>query len=385
MAQSGVMALRQNDPLAARKAFEQIVAAGRASPQLWLLLAQACDVLDDRAAANVALDHVLAADARNLYALIMKGDIQMRNGDDRAAASWYELVSRVASEAGTLPNDLAERVRRAMAARDAAANRFQNHLYAQLRLAEVDPARVHARFTEALEILSGVKAPYYQEPTSFFYPRLPHIQFYEREAFPWLEEMEAAVPAMRAEIEAVLAEDRGLTPYIERPENRPMEAHSLLDDARWSAFHLWRDGALVEDNARRCPRTIEALASAPIPRIRNRSPMAMFSILRPGTHIPPHHGMLNTRLICHIPLIVPPKCRLRVGNETRTVEEGRALIFDDSIEHEAWNDSDQSRAILLFEIWRPELSLDERDALTAMYEAITTYPSAATPEPQSAS
>jgi len=83
--------------------------------------------------------------------------------------------------------------------------------------------------------------------------------------------------------------------------------------------------------------------------------------------------LLNTRLICHLPLIVPPNCRLRVGNTTRTVEAGKVMIFDDSIEHEAWNDSDAPRAILLFEIWRPELTLPERAALTAMYESVTAY------------
>jgi len=101
--------------------------------------------------------------------------------------------------------------------------------------------------------------------------------------------------------------------------------------------------------------------------------MVLFSILAPGTHIEPHNGMLNTRLICHLPLIVPPGCRLRVGNHVRAVEAGKPMIFDDSIEHEAWNDSDSPRAVLLFEIWRPELTAAERAALTAMYESVSRY------------
>jgi aspartyl/asparaginyl beta-hydroxylase (cupin superfamily) len=129
----------------------------------------------------------------------------------------------------------------------------------------------------------------------------------------------------------------------------------------------------VEENAGRCPLIMRLLELPPIPRIKRRSPMALISILRPGTHIPPHTGMLNTRLICHIPLVVPPGCRLRVGAETRDVVEGKAMIFDDSIEHEAWNDGDAVRAVLLFEIWRPEISEDEKVALTAMFEAVTGY------------
>jgi aspartyl/asparaginyl beta-hydroxylase (cupin superfamily) len=115
------------------------------------------------------------------------------------------------------------------------------------------------------------------------------------------------------------------------------------------------------------------LEQPPIPQIAGRSPMALISILKPGTHIPPHTGMLNMRLICHVPLVVPGDCRLRVGAETRDVVEGRAMIFDDSIEHEAWNDADSVRAVLLFEIWRPEISDEEKIALTAMFEAVTGY------------
>jgi aspartyl/asparaginyl beta-hydroxylase (cupin superfamily) len=83
--------------------------------------------------------------------------------------------------------------------------------------------------------------------------------------------------------------------------------------------------------------------------------------------------MLNTRLICHIPLIVPEGCRLRVGNHERTVEADKALLFDDSIEHEAFNDSEEIRVVLLLEVWNPALSAPERQALTAMFGAIGLY------------
>lgn len=126
-------------------------------------------------------------------------------------------------------------------------------------------------------------------------------------------------------------------------------------------------------HAARCPVTMAVLESLPLPRIAGRGPMALFSLLAPHTHIPPHWGMLNTRLIVHLPLIVPDHCRLRVGNHVQAVEAGKAMIFDDSIQHEAWNDSDAVRVVLLFEIWRPELDESERAALTAMFEAIRSY------------
>ena len=107
--------------------------------------------------------------------------------------------------------------------------------------------------------------------------------------------------------------------------------------------------------------------------MRNRSPSVLFSLLRPGAHIPPHTGLTNTRLICHLPLIVPPECALRVGNDTRTPIEGKAWVFDDTMQHEAWNRSDRARVILLFEVWRPELTEEERALVTAMFEAVDAY------------
>jgi aspartate beta-hydroxylase len=99
----------------------------------------------------------------------------------------------------------------------------------------------------------------------------------------------------------------------------------------------------------------------------------LFSLLRPGAHIPPHNGYTNARLICHLPLIVPGNCALRVGNETRSWREGELMVFDDSIEHEAWNNSGELRAILLFDIWRPELTADERTLVGALLKSVDDY------------
>ncbi|HVM22219.1 MAG TPA: aspartyl/asparaginyl beta-hydroxylase domain-containing protein [Sphingomicrobium sp.] len=370
-AQRGVVALQQGDFAAARDAFLRVTGSGPASPQAWLLLAQSCDGMDDRDTALRALDEVLAADSGNPFALLMKGDIYARSGDDRAAVSFYRMGIRRCEGVGALPADLPARLERAKAAVSAAEQRFERHLADTL--AERGVGNLPPRFAESLAIAAGRQPIYLQEPTSFYYPGLPQVAWYERRDFPWVAEFEAAVPAMRAEIEAVLADEQGVEPYVQEQADRASRGHSLLNDARWSAFHLWKDGVVVEEHAARCPLTMALLEKAPMPHIGGRSPMALFSILRPGTHIPPHNGMLNTRLICHIPLVVPEGCRLRVGAETRDVVEARAMIFDDSIEHEAWNDADSVRAVLLFEIWRPEISQDERAALTAMFEAVTGY------------
>ena len=371
-AQAGIAALQAGDGKAARRAFETIVASGRATLQIWLWLAQACDMLDDRAAVMAHVARVVELDAANPYALVMAGEVQTRSGNDRAAIAWYERALN-AAQGRQLPPDLIARLNRAATAREAAFAQFEAEMRGAFDTAGVDAASTGPRFAEALQIVSGRSQPYLQQPTSFYYPRLPQIPFYDPADFAWTGALAAALPAIRAEAEAVMAHGDGIAPYVEADPDRPNKGHALLADARWSAFHLFRNGLPIADHAARCPATMAALDQAPLPRITGTAPMALFSILAPHTHIPPHNGMLNTRLICHLPLIVPDGCRLRVGAEVRDVRAGEVLLFDDSIEHEAWNDSDAPRAILLFEVWRPELTEAERQALTVMFETVAAY------------
>ena len=364
IAQSGLAALQRGDHAAARFAFQTVVTAGAATPRLNLLLGQACYGLGDTAAARAALDAVLAVEPRHLEALILRGDVA---DDDRAASAFYGMA--LSSAAGLTPAPaIAARLRHAEARMTTANARFLDHLRAELAGANAGP-----RFAEAVAIVAGEKQPFFQAPTSFFYPGLPHRQFYDPGEFCWTSALVAAAPAIRDELEGAMRGEDGFRPYVEADPTRPNRGHALLGDPSWSAFHLWQDGRPVAGNADRCPATMAALAELPIPGIAGRSPMALFSILQPGTHIPPHHGMINTRLIVHLPLIVPDGCRLRVGNEVRTVEAGVPMIFDDSIEHEAWNDGDAVRVVLLTEIWRPELDASERAALTTLFGAIGSY------------
>lgn len=373
IARSGVDALRRGDGATARRAFDAVVDAGRASHQLWLLLAQACEMTGDHIAMDLALAPVLENEPRNLYALLMKGEHQVRLGDDRAATSWFGLALSSASQLQSVPPDLNPRLARAQGVLATYAKRYEDHLQASLAAGGIDAEVIGPRFVEALEIVAGRAQPQLQQPTSFYYPRLPQIPFYQADDFAWVAPLEAATAAIRAEVEAVLAADRDIAPYVQPNHDRPTREHALLNDPNWSAYYLWQDGVLNTAHAEACPATIAALDGVPLPQVATRSPMALFSVLKSKTHIPPHWGMLNTRLIVHLPLIVPPDCRLRVGNEVRAVEAGKVMIFDDSIEHEAWNDSDRTRVVLLFEIWRPELDEGERRALTTMLAAINAY------------
>ena len=361
-AQAGWAAWQRGDASAARTAFEEVAAAGVASPQLWLLLAQARIATGaGRADIAAALDGVLAGEPRHVQALVLRGD---HAGDDRSACSFYALALGSASDADRRQPLLAA----AEAKLRAASTRFADHLRSS-----VVQTNAGARFEEAVALVLGEKQLFLQQPTSFFFPGLPHRQFFDAAEFAWAGALTAAAPAIRAELDALIASGDGSAPYVQGDATRANRGHALLDDPRWSAFHLIENGTPHPVNAARCPRTLDALTDVPMPHIAGRSPMALFSLLRPHTHIPAHNGMLNTRLIVHLPLIVPADCRLRVGNDVRPVRAGELMIFDDSIEHEAWNDSDEARVVLLFEIWRPELTKAERDALTTLFGSIGIY------------
>jgi aspartyl/asparaginyl beta-hydroxylase (cupin superfamily) len=154
----------------------------------------------------------------------------------------------------------------------------------------------------------------------------------------------------------------------------PLDQWAELNNSlKWSAFHLFEDGAPLADHTAQCPATMAALGLLDQPSVPGRSPTALFSILRPHTHIPPHSGLSNTRLMVHLPLIVPAGCALRVGGERRTWREGEAWVFDDTIEHEAWNDSDLPRAVLICDVWSPRLSAEERELVVRLTTALDLY------------
>jgi len=371
--QAAVDALRRADFAKARRQFEEAASGGHADGLVWLGLAASCRGLGDKPAMAAATDKVLALEPKNVRALIMKADHLLDGGDVPSALSFYRAAMRSATTAGRLPQDLINELNRAQATCERYAHQFEDYLSAKVQAAGFDGS--NSRFGRALDILHGKRNVFLQEPRHFYFPELPQIQFYDRDQFPWLDAIEAATDDIRREAEAVLADEDAFRPYVtpsgkERPRG---DDHGMRDNPEWSAFFMQRDGELIPENAARCPKTMKALEGAPLSEAKGRMPSILFSLLRPGAHIPPHTGVVNVRLVCHLPLIVPGDCMLRVGNETREWIEGKAWVFDDSINHEAWNQSLEPRVILLFDVWRPELSEEERRLVSAMLEAIDAY------------
>ena len=321
-----------------------------------------------------AIDRLLAADPRNIRALIQKADHYADAGDARSASAFYMAALRAAQGQGKVQVELAEDLRRAQEICARYAARYKSYLRERLAERGFDATRSSARFAQSLDIVLGEKRIYLQEPRYYYFPALPNVQFYDRAEFPWLDDVEAETDAIRSELLEVMRDPTAFSPYVTGNANRPRkDEQGMLDNPDWSAFFLWKNGEPVAANAQRCPRTLHALRNAPLAKVPNRSPSILFSLLKPGTHIPPHNGLVNTRLICHLPLVVPGGCRFRVGNEVREWSVGKAWAFDDTIEHEAWNDSDHTRVILLFDVWRPELTAEERDLVVQLFEAIDAY------------
>ena len=373
IAKTGLDALNRQDFTTARDALQQVTGLNTYDVSIWFALSQAHAGLGDFEPAVAALDRVLNMQPTNVRALISKADHLNTLGNTRAAAAHYQTALRHAPPKSAAPKDIVEGLERAQMMCERFAGLYRDHLMAGLEAAGYKDTRA-PRVAQSLDIMFGRRRIYFQQPRFFYFPGLPNIEFYERSQFPWMEEVEAATPNIRAELLTVLRDEAAFTPYVEGDPNLPRTNQSgMFNNPNWGAFYLRKNGTLLTDHVARCPKTHTALNLVPMPDASQRCPSVLFSLLKPKTRIPAHHGFLNTRLICHLPLIVPEGCGFRVGGEVRKWQEGKAWAFDDTIEHEAWNDSDQLRVILIFEIWRPELNEEERRLITAMFRSIDAY------------
>ena len=370
---AGYAALQRGDPRTARGWFDQAVAAAVADAAVWFGLAVVHKSLGESPEEHTAVDRALRLDAYYLPALVAKGDLMAKGGDRRSANSYYTVALKIAAKLPSLAPGWREELRRVEAVSRGIAGELEAHLLAAISSLGVNE-HGNERFAHAVDLLVGKRQIYLQQPKFFYYPELPQIQFFDRQAFPWVGALERQVDAIRAEARAMLDANSRFVPYIQREPNRPaFNERGLLDNPDWGAFFLIKDGVTVEANAALCPRTFAAISEIPLCRIEHRTPSVLFSLLRPRARIPPHHGFTNARLIGHLPLIVPPHCGLRVGNETRSWSEGELVLFDDSIEHEAWNSSSEPRIVMIFDVWRPELSAQERDLVAAMLAAVDSF------------
>jgi len=373
---AGMRALLAGNAGAARPLLERAAALDPASPMLWLNLALAHRELNDQAAERDALEQALTADPRFFPALLHKARLFERQGKLKQAAYMYHAFLCCVPAGVPQPpavRSAMEHANKVLRHNDAALEAFLQPRLDEAR-ARHDGARLE-RFDACFEALVGKRGMFAPQPTFMLFPRLPAIEFLDREDFPWLDAFEAAADDIRAEARAALALTADdFVPYISKPAGSPVDQWQELNNSkRWSTFFLLKNGKRVEDHLARCPRTAALLEAAPLCAIPGHAPTAFFSVLAPKTRIPGHTGVTNTRFIVHLPLVVPPSCVFRVGAETRPWREGRAWVFDDTFEHEAWNGSDEPRIVLIFDVWNSFLTEAERDLVRVVTQGVQEY------------
>lgn len=312
----------------------------------------------------------LALSPLEFTALLLRASLLDRLNEPGAAEAWsYALAQK---PDGDLPPHLQTVVATASARVEQwTAEREQRMKAAMEQFEQAADANEQSRLQRFRSNVLRRTRPYHSKPTHFHFPELVEREFHPRDLFPWIGELEAATEVIAAELQALMASAGAeLVPYIQYSDHLPLDQWRELNrNKNWSAVHLLQNGELHEENAQLCPHTLEVLRKCDQPHIRGASPNAMFSLLAPHTAIPPHVGVNNARLVCHLPLVVPEGCWFRVGAQTRHWQRGEAFVFDDTIEHEALNPTDQLRVVFIFDTWHPDLSPVEREAVRALIEA----------------
>ena len=373
----GVRMLARGAADQAQLLFSRAATANPNQPAIWANLASSLKALGRRIEEFDAIEKALALEPRHLSALLQKGEYLERAGDPRNAAQAYQAALDSLPPGAAVPQHLKAAFDSARSKVELDRASLSEALEESLdAIRERHGGQAQPRVDACLDTLMGKRRVFHSQPTWMYFPGLPAIDFFDRALFPWLEALEARSPEIRSELMRVLVADReGLQPYIDFPAGLPIDQFKELNRSRkWSAYFLWNQSVPNAGHIARCPVTARTLEEVvPRCRVEGRAPTAFFSILDPNTRIPAHTGITNTRCTVHLPLIVPPACGFRVGATTREWIADQAWVFDDTIEHEAWNLSDTPRAVLIFDIWNPLLSEAERDMIQTATEVYGRY------------
>ena len=170
--------------------------------------------------------------------------------------------------------------------------------------------------------------------------------FFDPDDFAWVEKLEAGFPAIRKELDEVLRYHDELPNF----QDISTDQYQITDDDRWKTFFFYGYGFTAGRNVERCPETARLLQEIP------GMTTAMFSILSPRKRIPPHGGPYKGVLRYHLGLLIPEpndQLGIRVGDDVRHWTEGKSLVFDDTWEHAAWNETDETRVVLFVDFKRP--------------------------------
>ncbi|WP_328603268.1 aspartyl/asparaginyl beta-hydroxylase domain-containing protein [Amycolatopsis sp. NBC_00345] len=213
---------------------------------------------------------------------------------------------------------------------------------------------------ESMLKANGIDRHPLQQGASMILPGIPQTPWHEPYEHPDIaavvQAFEAGYPAIKAEYEKAWQADQFST-----------FENFLMTKPEWQALHLYRQGSLVEEASDTAPTAFGILKNEVVAKGKLCTLLeSHFSTLLPGTSIPPHNDLWNFSIVLHFAVDIPENCGIRVAEETRQWREGKCLLFDYSFEHEAWNRGDRPRTCLLMDLWHPDTTPPEREALVGL-------------------
>jgi aspartate beta-hydroxylase len=359
---------------------EQVVALQPRALLVYGKLGTCYQMLDQWPKALNYYRQVIKLDPNNVDAYIHAGLALQRLGQTQYAAAAFSIALQLRPQLSNVPqSSTAPRQKREMISQmiGMAQQQIQS-IYQQVyeEVAQEIGQKSCKRFLQMLEIELGMRPPEYsderQRPFESYMPGLPSQPWFERSDFDWCDALEAQSEALTQEFVKVVDNEIALRPYV-RGSKGGGDWSNLADSLEWSSLHLYENGRGQKDALKRYPKTANALTQLPLVECAGHCPEAFFSILRAGTQLPAHFGQANYKLTAHLPLIIPPDCGIKVGGETRNWTLGQCLVFNDTFLHNAWNNSQQDRAVLIFEVWNPHVEAAEIAAIQMLYQRLNQW------------
>lgn len=348
-------AMRQGLPARAAELLSRIASETPDDNAVSLRLAAARRSLGDLNGALVSAMQAVRIAPRDYLGWLMLGSLHDALGAHDRADRTYRYAVRLVPPKSLLPPPVQKQL-------DHARRRASAYTEWTEAVRAMPDATLSPRLLAFRENILANAAAGPETRSSLVIPDMPSPDFHDPSASAGLLPLAEASSKVRREFEALSA--------ALGADVLPQAAHGdTAHDRRvtgWTMIPLFREGVRTERFASACPVTMALHAGIDHPDLAGISASLSFSVLRGGAVIPPHSGLTNARLIVHWPLIVPPDCGFRVGSTMRPWTIGTPLVFDDTIEHEAWNRSSAERVVLIGDIWHPDLSPAERAALTAM-------------------
>jgi len=384
---AAVFAVDREDFDSARQLLQ---AAARVAPGEPTLLYDLAQVQWQAGAPEDALTHASAlvrlAPAHFLGWMLL-GDLREAAGDSHGALrAWYQAVKRAQASGHWLNREstdpvILDVVMRHIEKLNQGQREYLFRSFDEVRSQHGSGAlgRVDKALRGYLGDLGVTPPDPRQRPKFLYIPDLPNQAFHDPRLQPWSERLAAGWQDLRAEAVELLGDHMNFESFLGLKPGQPNAEYVAGSgpNPAWDAFFFYRRGKRFDANHARCPKTSALLDSLTLCRVANQAPEVCFSVIRPGSKIMPHHGVTNSRLVMHLPLVVPPHCALNiVGIGEHHWREGELMMFDDTFQHEAWNNSEQSRVILLMDCWNPHLSAAEQMAVKQLVEAIDTFENA---------